>query len=1172
MKFAIVALFGSGLLSQTAFPFTGEGASREARFADPPADCRILPIHNVRPADRAATDKETADLLAGGFGGLVCNVSTKRYLEDPEAWELLRRTIGNLKVAGLKCWLYDEKGYPSGSAGNKVLSGHPEWQARAYLVGTTVRDAYIHEGTPADSGISNHTPYPNLLMREPTARFLELTHARYRRELGPLLADVTSFFTDEPALMTYWERPMAYRGLPISDGLLSTYRARYGHELKDDIPYLMGGEPTGICAEVRCRYWSLVGELVSANFTGQISDWAKRQGLFSGGHLFSEEDFASHVCLYGDFFKVLRGMTAPGCDMLTSIPSAVSWSTPLLAGSAGELNGAKNVMSESSDYEQRHRKGGVYRVGAREIVGSLNRQIWSGVNTLMSYYFWLGLSNEDLRAINLEVGRTLTLAREGHAMTDVVLLYPSHALMTGFEPAFRHGGGAGARRMALAVETAGRSLFASGRPFMFVDADTLADSVVESGWLKRGNLAWRVVVLPHAVTLPLQAAERLAEFVRSGGRVVVVGDRPVNSTEAFPDARMDGLCRDFTVLPEGQGGLLGDYLESVAPCVLSVTRGKRNRLRFTHRRTDAGDVFFVANDSNEPWQGTVRLAADPKVRVWDPRTGTSAEATGEVRLDLPASAAVVLTTDVPVEVPRARGGWTLPVVESTRVAGTGAAWGCGETTSGAARSTETGMMQVDVSLLKDDADSWAFYKTNYAASPFGPADKGVAFDLEVLRTLADAPVAGVFLETTNGLSWFFSSDSSLGRIGKRTVYCPFPQFLIIGLTAKEPPPLDPSSVRAIRIGFGGFRGRSGAQLSYRLSEPKRYGGEGVARKKVPFIYCSDIFHPAMDPDDHFDLAAVFAFDEFDIKALVLDGHIDRKGQDQFNGGGRIPLSQMCRITGRSVPAAVGLNVKLDDSLDTLPNGDPRYLAGVELMRRVLEESDEPVAVKISTGTDLAVLFNRAPELCRKKIKAVYFNAGHGCGGVTDEYNVLLDPVAFTRIFETGLPIYWNPCFGTGRVAGDGHCNFFILPDQRVVLEKAPIELSRFISYVLLKETSDPIAWLTDGAAAEVPAKERWMWTPPVLAHAAGRSVYRLPDGDCVWSRPECAPRDARPCTFYVYDFARVTVDPARRREGVLSVDYGSSEPNVKVFRQLPGYSPAMGSCLRNLYGELGKRP
>lgn len=117
---------------------------------------------------------------------------------------------------------------------------------------------------------------------------------------------------------------------------------------------------------------------------------------------------------------------------------------------------------------------------------------------------------------------------------------------------------------------------------------------------------------------------------------------------------------------------------------------------------------------------------------------------------------------------------------------------------------------------------------------------------------------------------------------------------------------------------------------------------------------------------------------------------------------------------------------------------------------------------------------------------------------------------------------------------------------------------------------DPLD-VTDGAAAEVPAKKRWMWTPPVLAHAAGRSVYRLPTGDYVWSRSDRAPQDARPCTFYVYDTARVTVDPARRKEGVLTVDYGSSEPNVKVFRQLPSYSPAMGSCLRNLYGELGKR-
>lgn len=343
-------------------------------------------------------------------------------------------------------------------------------------------------------------------------------------------------------------------------------------------------------------------------------------------------------------------------------------------------------------------------------------------------------------------------------------------------------------------------------------------------------------------------------------------------------------------------------------------------------------------------------------------------------------------------------------------------------------------------------------------------------------------------------------------------------------------------------------------------------------RAVPFIYCSDIFHPAMDPDDHFDLAALFAMKEFDVKAVILDGHIDRKGQGQFNGGGRIPLAQMSAISGYTLPSAVGLNVKLADPLDKLENGDPRYLAGVELMKKVLVESPIPVTIKISTGTDLAVLFNREPELCRRKIRAVYFNAGHGKGGVTDEYNALLDPVAFTRIFETGLPLFWNPCFGEGRAVGDGHCNFFKIPDQRVLLEKAPAALSKFFSYALLRPESDPIAWLEIGNAAVVPKQERWMWTPPVLAHAAGRRVFRVNEKDFAWLTPSAAKAGTEEHVVYSYVPAKVTVVETRRSNAVLDVQYGAPDANVRVFRQTsPDYAAVMTACLRNLYGEIGKK-
>ncbi|MGN0847797.1 MAG: hypothetical protein ACI4RA_10500 [Kiritimatiellia bacterium] len=194
--------------------YTPEGASREARFANPPASARILPIHHNRPNDLARADAEVAALRADGFGGFAGNVSfSDDYLESPADWKTFRHVVERAHAQGMSVWLYDEKGYPSCTAGGKTMEGHPEWQARAYLVATTnvpagsaalppappgrpvatlrrpapdgktetvfvVTDDYILEGTHVSVSVSSFKyAYPNLLMAEPTARFIELTHA-----------------------------------------------------------------------------------------------------------------------------------------------------------------------------------------------------------------------------------------------------------------------------------------------------------------------------------------------------------------------------------------------------------------------------------------------------------------------------------------------------------------------------------------------------------------------------------------------------------------------------------------------------------------------------------------------------------------------------------------------------------------------------------------------------------------------------------------------------------------------------------------------------------------------------------------------------------------------------------------------------------------------------------
>ena len=863
-------------LPRTVPAYAPEDASREARFANPPASARILPLHHGRPNDMAKADRELAKLKDEGFGGFAGNVNFQNYLDDPASWKTYRYTVEKAHAQGMSLWLYDEKGYPSCSAGGKTLQDHPEWKARAFLVAVTnvpfgsaalppsppgrpvatlcrpsadgksqtiyvITDDFIREGTHVAISVDRYkNDYPNILMAEPTARFIALTHEAYRRELGDALKFITSTFTDEPSLMTHWFRPMPYYCLPVSDEFLGAYGKRSGHPLAEDVPELVGtvaGRTADDLAALRHRFWSMVGDRVAANYTGQLTRWADANGLESGGHLLAEESLVGHVPLYGDFFKVLRGLSSPGCDILTSIPSQVPWITPLLVGSAGDLNGAGHVMSEASDHSQKYRPKGdtrpVYQVSVRELVGSLNRQIWGGVDTFTSYYRWQPFSVDEKRAINEEVGRTITLMHEGRSAADIALLYPADALMTGFEPQLRGAGGAGARRVAGFVHSAGSALFKAGRSFMFVDAETLATARIEDGALvatpvRRPNgprLRWRTVVLPAATTLPVEAVRNLAAFRRAGGLVVALGDRPVNSRTAFPDAEVTRLAKDWLLLPDSQAALLADFLAAKHTPALRRVRGDAAALRIAHRRTARGDVFFVVNDAEGPWTGTVAFARDVEARVWDPRTGAVRTARGEIALDIPGYAGVLLTTDDSVDGRLVPGNGLVFSPHFVDFAEPVASvnLGKGQYVKGAFTPVAGGWDRVDVELTKSDVDTFAFLSRVYAKSPFSAASRGVGFRVRVPETTGGGTQCGVFLVTRDGSQWYAPGHVSLSQKGESEVSCAFGEFFLHGRPkGGKAKTFRPEEVVRVNFGFGGYYGRKGEKVSFGVSRPMSF--------------------------------------------------------------------------------------------------------------------------------------------------------------------------------------------------------------------------------------------------------------------------------------------------------------------------------------------------------------
>ena len=265
--------------------------------------------------------------------------------------------------------------------------------------------------------------------------------------------------------------------------------------------------------------------------------------------------------------------------------------------------------------------------------------------------------------------------------------------------------------------------------------------------------------------------------------------------------------------------------------------------------------------------------------------------------------------------------------------------------------------------------------------------------------------------------------------------------------------------------------------------------------KIPIIHSTDLFHPHDDPDDHYDLATLFAMKEFDIKGVILD-----LGERQAGRPGRIPLEQMMHITGRKVPYAVGLNRSLRSPADAARDADERFQAGIRLILSVLGNSRDKVVIHTGGSCrDVAAAFNREPKLLAEKVRAVYIDIGTGPDGVQDEYNVKLDPLAYLRLLQSGLPIYWCPCFGR-----QGYATFYEA-DQARLLGDCSEPLRNYFVYCLTKSPADPIAFLSSGPHP-LPAGNRSMWCTAGLLHAAGRKIYPRGNADFVALTPSEAAR------------------------------------------------------------------
>ena len=458
----------------------------------------MMPIWHNWKNDPAAWQRGLDELERKGFGGFVGNVNFgDGYVDSSTNIAAFVGLVSETKKRGLRVWLYDEPGYPSGTAGGAVTKGHPERVAQGYLFsyaeaacGETAAIALppgrfvAAAAWPLDDGrlvsaqrrdIGWPAGATNLVWTAPSGDCAALRWKLVAWSVGDLYEGTHSAVN--------LSRRIPYINLlspePTEAFIASThekYAAAFGGDLSM-FDSLFTDEPSLMSFWMRRMPWGVLP------YAPELADaWRARTGRDLGRDApllaFGAKDENSKSLRYMFWDSVgrlvsanymqrldvwarahgtrggghllleewtgvhlplygdfFRCLRALGNPGVDMLHSLPEKVSPQTARLGGSA-GALNGAKRVMCEVSDHAQNTMKPprwVTKDEIAGTLNRLLWGGVNTFTSYYLWHRFSDAQITQINLRLARANTLLSEGVDAAEVALLYPADTMKTSYD-------------------------------------------------------------------------------------------------------------------------------------------------------------------------------------------------------------------------------------------------------------------------------------------------------------------------------------------------------------------------------------------------------------------------------------------------------------------------------------------------------------------------------------------------------------------------------------------------------------------------------------------------------------------------------------------------------------------------------------------------------------------
>ncbi len=489
----------------------------------------------------------------------------------------------------------------------------------------------------------------DLMNRDAIATFIKIYYEEFYQRYGQYFGKAM------PA--TFADHEGSYGGkLPWTPRLFETFRRKAGYDLTKYLPGLTY-DIGPLTEKIRCDLLDTVSELYSESFFKQVGDWCKQHHLQYSGHVW-EESLYWGPAWQGDFFRIQRSMTTPGCDTLMEWGRQSVWLKEVTSVAAFEgkhtvceNQGVLGSGSYLSPEMMRRASNGLGTWDIGEFVPHAFNYDLSRTNYPpdwfrgQPYLEWFRFYGDQMRRISF-------INRESQRVADVLVLYPQVSIWGQAAAAFHDEHSISildhSNWSPDAVETSEQyadlkvRLTDARYDFMVADDYYLRRSTVEGGRLHINNFDFQALILPPMSTTRRSTAQQVRDFYRAGGTVIAHRRLPFTSVESGrEDPELKAIWEEvFDLRPSVESyvlrknanggrsylvpGLVADVVEVIREAVdldVELVDGPADHLFALHKRNAGVDLYWVVNDTAEPRTHMLRFKAKGRPEKWEAPTG-----------------------------------------------------------------------------------------------------------------------------------------------------------------------------------------------------------------------------------------------------------------------------------------------------------------------------------------------------------------------------------------------------------------------------------------------------------------------------------------------------------------------------------------------------------------------